>query len=335
MIHKTLLPMRSRFARLSKHLRDTILETLHPRREVRTILTERDERMQMIRHQNIPPQVSPTLNTQGTKPLHSAPNRLVRQQPPPIRCASRHEINRMPLEDVIKPPQSMNHQTTLPQLTSSVQDQCNVLDLKHTHTQKVRRSQSAATPTPTAPAVYDRRTSPQTTVPAVYDRRTSPSPVPAVYDRRKISRRSTAGFSLTEVVVALGLIMATALPTLGVLSMGLGDAGVAATQYSIEALRGTVRAQLQNTTWPTPTHSNRWNHSVYFDSKGAPSQDGTQVSASVEARMTAAPGLGFDSPAIETVKIEFLAIPSGENLGNCFVQRVRHDLLASANASAP
>jgi uncharacterized protein (TIGR02598 family) len=247
-------------------------------------------------------------------------------------------------------------------------------------TQNHRRSQSAATPTPTVPAVYDRRTSPSpvpavydrrtspSPVPAVYDRRTSPSPVPAVYDRRtsptqrptppqnhrrsqsaatpaptvpavydrrKISRRSTAGFSLTEVVVALGLIMATALPTLGILSMGLGDARVAATQHSIEALRGTVRAQLQNTTWPTPTHSNRWNHSVYFDSKGAPSQDGTQVSASVEARMTAAPGLGFDSPAIETVKIEFLAIPSGENLGNCFVQRVRHDLLASANASAP
>jgi len=210
---------------------------------------------------------------------------------------------------------------------------------------------------PLVPAVYDRRSSSAPPVPAVYDRRKipalSPRPtpevrrsqsaatsrpnlVPAVYDHRNLSHRSSAGFSLTEVVVALGLIMATALPTLGVLSMGLGDARVAATQHSIEALRGTVRAQLQNTAWPKPTASNSWNHSVYFDSQGAPSHDGDQVTASVEARMIAAPGLGFDSPAIETVKVDFLAIPSGESLGSCFVQRVRHDiLLASTTPSVP
>lgn len=163
-----------------------------------------------------------------------------------------------------------------------------------------------------------------------------PPPVPAVRDRRTSTRFTPAGFSLTEVVVALGLIMATALPTLGVLSLGLGDARVAATQHSIEALRGTIRAQLQTTAWPLPTPSNRWNHSVYFDSKGAPSHDRDQPDASVEARMTAAPSLGFDSPALETVKVDFLALPSGESLGSCFVQRVRHDLLlASATPSVP
>jgi len=159
--------------------------------------------------------------------------------------------------------------------------------------------------------------------------------VPAVYDRRKLSRRSTAGFSLTEVIVALGLILGTALPIIGVLAMGLNDARIAATQHSVEALRSTVRSHLQNADWPTPTSSNNWNHSVYFDSLGSPSLNEPQTDASVEARMIASPGLGFESPALETVKVEFLAIPSGERLGTCHVQRLRPDLLHTLGTTLP
>ena len=154
----------------------------------------------------------------------------------------------------------------------------------------------------------------------VYDRRTSPPPA---------RRFSAAGFSLTEVIVALGLVMATALPTIGVLSLGLGDARIAATQHSIEALRGTVRACLQDPAWPMATTGKNWSHSLCFDSKGSQTRDRHQAEASVEARMTAAPGMGFDSPGLETVKVEFLAIPSGEVLGTCLVQRARPDLLAA------
>ncbi len=145
--------------------------------------------------------------------------------------------------------------------------------------------------------------------------------------RHKVSLQR--GFSLPEVIVALGLVMATALPTIGVLALGLGDARVAATQHSVEALRGTVRACLQDPAWPVATTEKTWSHSLYFDSKGAETRHRQQADASIEARMTAAPGLGFDSPGLETVKVEFLAVPSGEILGTCLVQRTRPDLLAA------
>lgn len=139
-------------------------------------------------------------------------------------------------------------------------------------------------------------------------------------------RQSQGGFSLTEVIVALGLVMATALPTLGVLSMGLGDARIAATQHSIEALRGTIRSHLQSPSWPTPA-SGAWQQSRYFDSLGAETPSRNHMASTVEVKMTSGVGLGFDSPALESVRVEFLSVPSGEPQGSCLVQRVRTDRL--------
>lgn len=179
-------------------------------------------------------------------------------------------------------------------------------------------------------AVYDHRT-PQ----HVYRRSmTVANDGTADSNRRKLpppNRRFSAGFSLTEVVIALGLIMAAALPTIGVLSIGLGDARITATQHSIESLRGTLRARLQDPSWPAATSSTAWTHSVYFDSLGAEARHRHQADAAIEAHLTAAPGIGFDSPGLETVKVEFLAIASGEVLGSCLVQRARPDRMVGAD----
>jgi type II secretory pathway pseudopilin PulG len=159
---------------------------------------------------------------------------------------------------------------------------------------------------------------------------------PPRYGRREIAGRirrfSAAGFSLTEVIVALGLIMAAALPTLGVLSMGLGDARIAANQHQLEALRGTVRACLQDPSWPPSSNANTgWTYSAHFHQDGALARRGRIPQSGFEARLTGAAGLGFESPGLEAVKVEFLAIPSGEILGSCLVQRARPDLLATAH----
>jgi prepilin-type N-terminal cleavage/methylation domain-containing protein len=105
--------------------------------------------------------------------------------------------------------------------------------------------------------------------------------------RSRVNRR---GFSLTEIVCAMGLIASAAVPMLGLLAQGLTDAQHSANARTVASLRSTVRQ----------------------------SKD-----AFVETRLTAAPGIGFSSTHLEAVQVTFHAVPSGTELGRSVVQRAR------------
>jgi hypothetical protein len=141
--------------------------------------------------------------------------------------------------------------------------------------------------------------------------------------------RGQAGFSLTEVVVALGLIMATAIPTLGVLSAGLGDARVASNHHVMEALRATVRTCLQDPAWPQAAAAADWSAEVAFHVDGRLAGEGQRPQVGFLAVLTSAPGMGFESVALEAVKVEFYALGSEDLLESCLVQRARGHLLGA------
>ncbi|MBL9116722.1 MAG: hypothetical protein JNJ83_17070 [Verrucomicrobiaceae bacterium] len=137
----------------------------------------------------------------------------------------------------------------------------------------------------------------------------------------RVLRRLRAGFSLTEVVVALGLIVATAVPMLGVMSMGFNDASAAVTQRTLETVRTTLRTRLQSPTWPQPQAAAAWQATRFFDAFGKEVPTAKHGSTAIEARMSSAPGIGFQSAALESIKVEFLAVPSGRVLGEAVLQR--------------
>lgn len=137
---------------------------------------------------------------------------------------------------------------------------------------------------------------------------------------RASHRPHIAGFSLTEVVCALGLVAGSALPIMGLLSVGLNDARVCANHRSVSSLRESVRQLLKNPNWPQRVSAN-WEASCWFDATCALTKD--SGSAFVEARLASAPGAGFASARVESVRVTFHAVPSGEELGRCVLQRAR------------
>jgi uncharacterized protein (TIGR02598 family) len=139
----------------------------------------------------------------------------------------------------------------------------------------------------------------------------------------RFARLLRQGFSLTEVVCALGLVAGTALPVAGVLSMGLNDARVSSNHRTISALRGSVRQMLADPAWPRGADTARWESACLFDVTGRVLEAEQKGNAVIEARMTSAPGAGFISSRLESVRVSFHALPSGEELGRCVVQRAR------------
>ena len=137
-------------------------------------------------------------------------------------------------------------------------------------------------------------------------------------------RRFSAGYSLTEVIVALGLVLTTALPMLGVLSIGLNDSRAAVEQRTMESVRTSIRARLQSPAWPTSVEG-EWTASRWFTAEGAESGGEQEKASVIEARMSAGPGFGFDSVALESVRVEFLSVASGRVLGESLIQRARQD----------
>ncbi len=140
---------------------------------------------------------------------------------------------------------------------------------------------------------------------------------------------SAAGYSLTEVIVALGLVLTTALPMLGVLSIGLNDSRAAIEQRAMESIRTSIRAKLQSPAWPT-SQSGQWTTSRWFTAEGSESGREPQKTSVIEARMSAGPGFGFSSTALESVRVEFVSVASGKVLGESLIQRARQDRVTSA-----
>jgi uncharacterized protein (TIGR02598 family) len=141
--------------------------------------------------------------------------------------------------------------------------------------------------------------------------------------QRSVLKRLRAGFSLTEVVVALGLVVSTAIPMIGALSMGFKDANSAVTKRNLEIVRTTLRTRLQSPEWPAANTVTNWQATRWFDAFGKETESDRVASSAIEVRMTGSPGIGFQSDSLESVKVEFLAIPSRQPLGETVIQRVK------------
>ena len=137
-------------------------------------------------------------------------------------------------------------------------------------------------------------------------------------------RRSQRGFSLTEVVCAIAMVSATALPVLGVLSVGIADSQDAYQRRSMAQLRSTVGQLLQDPAWPkgaigTPT----WTAEAWFGPDGTPISRRDDSAGAVRVEMKEVPGLGYQSEWIEAVQVRFYAGDSRLLLGQCVQQRMR------------
>lgn len=135
-------------------------------------------------------------------------------------------------------------------------------------------------------------------------------------------RALRSGYSLTEVVVALGLVLTTALPMLGVLSIGLNDSRAAVEHRVLESVRTSIRTRLQAPGWPSEA-TGAWTASRWFTATGAETGSEKGKTSVIEARMTGGPGFGFASASLEAVHVEFVSVTSGKVLAECSVQRTR------------
>lgn len=131
------------------------------------------------------------------------------------------------------------------------------------------------------------------------------------------------GFSLAEIVCAMGLIVGSAVPLVGLLAHGMTQAQSAANSRTVASLRTSVRQLLRNPEWPIAASAGNWDAQCWFDSAGLLMSENKREDASVEARLSASPGLGFSSERLETVTVTFHAVPAGAELGRCIVQRAR------------
>jgi uncharacterized protein (TIGR02598 family) len=132
------------------------------------------------------------------------------------------------------------------------------------------------------------------------------------------------GYSLTEVVVALGLVLTTALPMLSVLSTGLNDSRVTVQQRTVEAVRSTLRTKLQSPTWPQNSSGN-WTAQRWFDADGMDLGADATDAAVLSAKMSAGAGYGYLSQKLEAIQIEFVSAASGQTISQCVIQRARQD----------
>lgn len=135
--------------------------------------------------------------------------------------------------------------------------------------------------------------------------------------------RQQAGFTLTEIICAIGLIVSTAVPMMGLLAHGLHDAQSTSNTRTVASLRGTVRQLLRNPSWPVQSSSAAWSASALFDAEGSLITQDHKAAVAIEARLASSTGIGFDSPHLETVTVTFHAQPSRAELGRCIIQRAR------------
>lgn len=109
MIEEPLLPMRTLHAVRPQHLRQRILERLHPARQRDLPIIERDEGVQVIRHQHISTEPRPALRPNLRKALQRLLHARIGENVRPVLCACRHKINRMPGKDRLEPLQTLLH----------------------------------------------------------------------------------------------------------------------------------------------------------------------------------------------------------------------------------
>lgn len=137
-------------------------------------------------------------------------------------------------------------------------------------------------------------------------------------------RRTNQGFSLTEVVCAVAMLTATALPVLGVLSVGLKDSQDAWDRRSLAHLRSSVAQYLQDPAWPSQRNGGaQWEAQVWMGSDGSLLPRRDTGAGTVRLEIKSMTGLGYDSPYLEAVQVRFYAGESKLLLGQCVQQRMR------------
>ncbi|TDU69258.1 uncharacterized protein (TIGR02598 family) [Prosthecobacter fusiformis] len=138
----------------------------------------------------------------------------------------------------------------------------------------------------------------------------------------KIASTRRAGFSLTEIMFALALVAGSALPVLGLLSVGLLDAKEAGDHRLTANLRNTVHQLLCDPAWPAEAvATGEWDAIRYFDDQGRMIENARKEEAAVIMRMKSLPGMGYQSDWLETVQVTFQSGDREDIVTRTLVQR--------------
>jgi uncharacterized protein (TIGR02598 family) len=142
-------------------------------------------------------------------------------------------------------------------------------------------------------------------------------------------KTANRGFTLIDTTMAMGLLSTMVLPILGLLAVGVKDAGDAQIVRSCEALRQEVRIHLQDPEWPESSGGAgdklKWKATCYYDRQGKPVTGAEKKSAWMEVRMEACDSVTFPDTGLEQVKIAFHRSSSGKKVDQTVIQRMGAD----------
>jgi prepilin-type N-terminal cleavage/methylation domain-containing protein len=129
-------------------------------------------------------------------------------------------------------------------------------------------------------------------------------------------KRRNAGFSLVEVVVALGIFGVAGVALIGILGTGITLSKGALSDAETAMMLENVQARLTlDPAWPGKRDA------VFYDNSGAQMKKEEQASLRVE--MTLVNGPGFASDYLDTYRARITRLPHGEEVGIWTLQRVR------------
>lgn len=138
------------------------------------------------------------------------------------------------------------------------------------------------------------------------------------------SRKAARGFSITEILMALALVAGSALPVLGLLSVGILDAKEAGDHRLTANLRNTVQQLLSDPAWPEEAKpAGEWTAERGFDHEGRLLEPEEKNQAVLLLRLRSLPAIGFESDHLETVQVSFHAPDRPDVLSRSVVQRVK------------
>jgi len=144
---------------------------------------------------------------------------------------------------------------------------------------------------------------------------------------RKTGKR---GFTLLDTTLAMGLLSTMVLPILGLLAVGVKDAGDAQVVRGCEGLRQEMRINLQDPDWPKNRGAaaggkTKWKATCYFDRQGRLLDGDAKKSAWMEVRMDACDSVTFPEADLEQVKVEFHRAGTGKKVDQTVIQRMAAD----------
>ena len=138
------------------------------------------------------------------------------------------------------------------------------------------------------------------------------------------------GFTLIDTTMAMGLLSTMVLPILGLLAVGVKDAGDAQVVRGCECLRQELRISLQDPAWPKNRAGAagaklKWKATCYFDRQGRVLAEAEKKSAWMEVRMEACDSVTFPDADLEQVKVAFHRAGTGKKVDQTVIQRVGAD----------